>query len=74
MQIIKCRASLLKHPKYRFMAFALAVVLGMITSLNAQNTAIYDASKLTGVEDLSESLANALLDFSPSVRSSHCVF
>ena len=68
MQIIKCRASLLKHPKYRFMAFALAVVLGMITSLNAQNTAIYDASKLTGVEDLSESLANALLDLSIALR------
>lgn len=68
MQMTKCRASLLKRPKYRFMAFALAVVLGMITSLNAQNTAIYDASKLTGVEDLSESLANALLDLSLALR------
>jgi hypothetical protein len=43
-------------------------VLGIPANLLAQEPVPFDPSELTQVEDLSESLANALLDFSIAVR------
>ena len=44
------------------------VALGMAADLVAQDPLAFDAGEMIEVEDLSESLANALLDFSLAVR------
>lgn len=50
-------------------ALAIAcLALGLSSPLQNQNQAGFDKTEVTAIEDLSESLANALLDFSVAVR------